>query len=353
MSIRVACICGKQYNLKDEFAGRRAKCPACGAVIAVPQSGHIPETAPPQAEKPQAVHPTCEQPLSGQSQGAQETDPSGRHIPVATPPDGALALPQASIQAGISVRPPNTVTLPTNRDIFEKTVPRVCMRCGHPIDRFVEESLRKSLIAPSTIRALLPLCPRHRSHLQFSWLLRVLWVSGIISMSFVGVALVIVALMTRKTDEIMILAGLICLLLLWAFGVRPLIRRMVFPTTFKNESITFSGVSEGFIKACLQPQAIPRADRVEIAKGLEVSYGIVSFVLAVLAAGMHIYCEAAFAHSHRTPVLIILAPLLSLVGTATGMSALWNAKRDRPILGAIGLLIGVLILARFLFLVMK
>jgi DNA-directed RNA polymerase subunit RPC12/RpoP len=36
MPIPVTCACGKQYTLKDEFAGKRAKCPACGGVIAVP-----------------------------------------------------------------------------------------------------------------------------------------------------------------------------------------------------------------------------------------------------------------------------------------------------------------------------
>jgi DNA-directed RNA polymerase subunit RPC12/RpoP len=37
MPIQVTCACGKQYNLKEEFAGRRAKCPGCGAVIDVPR----------------------------------------------------------------------------------------------------------------------------------------------------------------------------------------------------------------------------------------------------------------------------------------------------------------------------
>ena len=36
MPIRVTCACGKQYNLKDEVAGRKVKCPTCGAAIDVP-----------------------------------------------------------------------------------------------------------------------------------------------------------------------------------------------------------------------------------------------------------------------------------------------------------------------------
>jgi len=35
MSIRVTCACGKAYHFKDEFAGRRAKCPACGQVVQI------------------------------------------------------------------------------------------------------------------------------------------------------------------------------------------------------------------------------------------------------------------------------------------------------------------------------
>lgn len=36
MPIQVTCACGKQYTLKNEFAGRRAKCPSCGGIIAIP-----------------------------------------------------------------------------------------------------------------------------------------------------------------------------------------------------------------------------------------------------------------------------------------------------------------------------
>jgi len=36
MPIRVTCACGKLYIFKDEFAGRFAKCPACGQVVIIP-----------------------------------------------------------------------------------------------------------------------------------------------------------------------------------------------------------------------------------------------------------------------------------------------------------------------------
>ncbi len=37
MPIRVTCLCGKKYMFKDEFAGRRAKCQACGQVVQIPR----------------------------------------------------------------------------------------------------------------------------------------------------------------------------------------------------------------------------------------------------------------------------------------------------------------------------
>ncbi|MGB2796583.1 MAG: hypothetical protein WBD52_11805, partial [Phycisphaerae bacterium] len=36
MPIAVRCACGKEYKFKDQYAGRRAKCPACGQVVRIP-----------------------------------------------------------------------------------------------------------------------------------------------------------------------------------------------------------------------------------------------------------------------------------------------------------------------------
>ena len=36
MPIRVTCACGKVLHFKDEFAGRRGKCPACGGIVNIP-----------------------------------------------------------------------------------------------------------------------------------------------------------------------------------------------------------------------------------------------------------------------------------------------------------------------------
>jgi hypothetical protein len=36
MAISFACECGKSLRTKDEFAGRRTRCPSCGTVLVVP-----------------------------------------------------------------------------------------------------------------------------------------------------------------------------------------------------------------------------------------------------------------------------------------------------------------------------
>ena len=36
MAIVVGCRCGRKFQTKDEYAGRQAKCPACGEVLDIP-----------------------------------------------------------------------------------------------------------------------------------------------------------------------------------------------------------------------------------------------------------------------------------------------------------------------------
>src|SRR5690348_9992307 len=38
MAISFACSCGKSFRAKDELAGKRTKCPACGQVLVIPSS---------------------------------------------------------------------------------------------------------------------------------------------------------------------------------------------------------------------------------------------------------------------------------------------------------------------------
>src|SRR5262245_1716455 len=46
MPVTAVCGCGKSYSLKDEFAGKSIKCPACQATFVVPQSQRLAQTDP-------------------------------------------------------------------------------------------------------------------------------------------------------------------------------------------------------------------------------------------------------------------------------------------------------------------
>ena len=60
MPITFSCSCGKEMTVKDEFAGRKGKCPACGKVMLVPSLAEDKVTraaaaaAAPAAEEPEA-----------------------------------------------------------------------------------------------------------------------------------------------------------------------------------------------------------------------------------------------------------------------------------------------------------
>jgi S1-C subfamily serine protease len=70
--IGFACSqCGKNFQVKDEFAGKRAKCSKCGAVTQVPMPAN-PPTVPPAASQPSLTTPSiskfcssCGNPLHG------------------------------------------------------------------------------------------------------------------------------------------------------------------------------------------------------------------------------------------------------------------------------------------------
>src|SRR5438132_1935462 len=42
MPISMTCQCGKALRLKDEWVGKKAKCPQCGATFIVPAQGNAP-----------------------------------------------------------------------------------------------------------------------------------------------------------------------------------------------------------------------------------------------------------------------------------------------------------------------
>jgi hypothetical protein len=56
MTIEVVCECGKQFNARDEYAGRRGLCPACKRIFDVPVPGAV-------IEPPLALAPSLPPPL--------------------------------------------------------------------------------------------------------------------------------------------------------------------------------------------------------------------------------------------------------------------------------------------------
>ena len=71
MPIQVACKCGKQFQTRDENAGRRARCPECGNDLIVPTPGGGGDTI----ENPYLAPVTSPGPLPGQG-----TSTSGKAI---------------------------------------------------------------------------------------------------------------------------------------------------------------------------------------------------------------------------------------------------------------------------------
>jgi hypothetical protein len=90
MPIRVTCACGKAYHFKDEFAGRRAKCPACGQVVQIPLFKKVFATAPQKPTKHQ-------EPILGEQDKKESVQPAQYGVLGAPKPrsvfEGWLILP--------------------------------------------------------------------------------------------------------------------------------------------------------------------------------------------------------------------------------------------------------------------
>lgn len=74
MPIGVICQCGASFRAKEELAGKRVKCPACGQPLAIPHT-----TTPDSAPDPLGVNADGDDPL-GLGQGP--SDPLGMNRPI-------------------------------------------------------------------------------------------------------------------------------------------------------------------------------------------------------------------------------------------------------------------------------
>lgn len=54
MAIDFECACGKKLKSKDDYAGKKTKCPVCGAVLTVPQTAAVQAAAAAAAAKSKA-----------------------------------------------------------------------------------------------------------------------------------------------------------------------------------------------------------------------------------------------------------------------------------------------------------
>jgi hypothetical protein len=66
MSISVSCQCGRDLRVKQEYAGKRIRCPDCKGVVAVPT-----EEAAPAAEQPVPAQPESEKPAAAPAERKQ------------------------------------------------------------------------------------------------------------------------------------------------------------------------------------------------------------------------------------------------------------------------------------------
>ena len=57
MPIRFRCKCGKIVKVEEQYAGRRAKCPNCGAQLVVPSASTAPEAGGPNAKPRPSTQP--------------------------------------------------------------------------------------------------------------------------------------------------------------------------------------------------------------------------------------------------------------------------------------------------------
>jgi len=97
MAINVQCSeCGKAYALRDEMAGKKAKCKECGAVIDIP----LLEEAPQAADAYEITEPEQGAPGAEASQMQQGPLPMGRPVAPAGPPE-TCGYATASLVLGI------------------------------------------------------------------------------------------------------------------------------------------------------------------------------------------------------------------------------------------------------------
>lgn len=142
MSFRIKCSCGKQFGVKDQYAGRKGKCPHCGAPLVLqPPPGYKPSPAAPKkqdsaAEKPTVIaEPSRKSPAPA---GPSSKPLAPAEAPRKRPAPGEkvkvrLSHEEVEIRSGampVQIKADGTVGEPPPGAEYRHVVQRFCPVCG-------------------------------------------------------------------------------------------------------------------------------------------------------------------------------------------------------------------------------
>jgi hypothetical protein len=143
MSFLAQCACGKSFKVKDEYAGKRGKCPQCGDVVTIPRPSApvVPASTRPAAPKPSAgSRPTTPKPAarpSGPKPAAARPAPPPKR---SSQPEGGFDLDSlGELEATWTVLPDESPTAagpaaaPPGKAAAKQ---KACPACGSIISAF-------------------------------------------------------------------------------------------------------------------------------------------------------------------------------------------------------------------------
>ncbi len=125
MAISVTCRCGKKLAVRDELAGRKGKCPACGMVLSIPA---LPSAAgPPPALPPQPASAAIPSPKPAPKPPVEKTAASPSR-----PAAPARKEPESKSSSRIAFPPPSPPS-GTSKEGGGVKSGKTCHNCGAPV----------------------------------------------------------------------------------------------------------------------------------------------------------------------------------------------------------------------------
>jgi hypothetical protein len=161
MAIRFACQCGKPLQSREDFAGRKMRCPACGAILTIPNAGGGQVQIVSALETTPMPPPPSPRGTMIPERPATLTPPAPPSRPPSSPGEGPLVYaeeeqdapgpapaPDQAISAGgpgqdVAPQTAETLDLPAQR-VQKKPAPR---KVSRPVNIWLDRSLRQE-IAP-------------------------------------------------------------------------------------------------------------------------------------------------------------------------------------------------------------